>query len=88
VNNGGANIAAVSPKGYLRFYWAIYGTGTWHPETVAGEGTIISAPSITANGNAANISAVGAGDQLNFYWAVNGTPTWNAETVAGFGSVR
>jgi hypothetical protein len=76
------------PNHKLRFCWAINGTPTWHPETLAGQGTTFSAPSMTVNGNAVNISGVGELDRLKFYWAINGTNTWHAETVAGKGSVR
>jgi hypothetical protein len=82
------NISAAGPKNRLRFYWAVNGTPTWHPETVAGKGSTFSAPSMTVNGNAVNMSAVGALDSLKFYWAINGTNTWHPETVAGKGSVR
>jgi hypothetical protein len=66
----------------LRFFWAVNGTSTWHPETVAGANTTNSAPSITTDGNDVNIASVGAGDSLRFFWAVNGTSTWHPETVA------
>jgi len=88
VNGNAVNIAAAGSLGRLKFYWAINGTSTWHPETVAGAGSTFSAPSMTVNGNAVNISAVGAGNRLKFYWAINGTATWHPETVAGPGSVR
>jgi len=66
----------------------VNGTATWHPETVAGVGSTLSAPSMTVNGNSVNISAVGSQNRLKFYWAVNGTSTWHPETVAGIGSVQ
>jgi hypothetical protein len=88
VNGNSVNISAVGAGNRLKFYWAVNGTPTWHAETVAGGGSIFSAPSMTVNGNSVNISAVGAGNRLKFYWAVNGTPTWHPETVAGPGSVQ
>ena len=87
-NHGSVNIAIQGPMNSLKFYWAVNGTPTWHPETVAGIGSTFSAPSMTVNGNSVNISAVGPQDRLKFYWAANGTPTWHPETVAGKGSVR
>jgi hypothetical protein len=88
VNGNSVNIAAAGSLARLKFYWAVNGTSTWHPETVAGPGSTFSAPSMTVNGNRVNISTVGAANRLKFYWAVNGTPTWHPETVAGPGSVR
>jgi hypothetical protein len=88
VNGNSVNISAMGPKDRLRFYWAVNGTATWHPETVAGVGSTFSAPSMTVNHNSVNISAVGPRNRLKFYWAVNGTPTWHPETVAGVGSVQ
>jgi hypothetical protein len=88
VNHNSVNIAAMGPGHRLKFYWAVNGTSTWNPETVAGSGSVFSAPSMTVNGNSVNISAVGAQNRLKFYWAVNGTATWNPETVAGVNSVR
>jgi hypothetical protein len=72
----------------LRFYWAVNGTPTWHPETVAGPRSTYSAPSMILDGSIVNITAVGARNSLKFHWAVNGTPTWHHETVAGPGHVR
>jgi hypothetical protein len=34
------NIAASGSLARLKFYWAINGTPTWHPETVAGPGSV------------------------------------------------
>ena len=34
------NIAAAGTLARLKFYWAINGTPTWHPETVAGPGSV------------------------------------------------
>jgi hypothetical protein len=34
------NISAVGAGNRLKFYWAINGTPTWHPETVAGPGSV------------------------------------------------
>ena len=88
VDGNDVNIAVAGSRNKLRFYWAVNGTSTWHPETIAGAGSTFSAPSMIVNHNSVNISLVGAQDRLKFYWAVNGTPTWHAETVAGKGSVR
>jgi hypothetical protein len=40
VNGNAVNIAAAGPSGRLKFYWAVSGTNTWHPETVAGPGSV------------------------------------------------
>jgi hypothetical protein len=87
-NHNSVNIAAMGPNHRLKFYWAVNGSTTWHPETVAGAGTTFSAPSMTVNGNSVNIAAVGSKDRLKFYWAVNGSATWHPEQVAPPGSVR
>jgi hypothetical protein len=34
------NIAAVGAGNSLRFFWAVNGTNTWHPETVAPRGSM------------------------------------------------
>jgi len=34
------NIAAVGASSSLRFFWAVNGTDTWHPETVAPRGSM------------------------------------------------
>jgi len=86
VNNGSVNMAIQGPRESLRFYWAVNGTATWHPETVAGPFSTYSAPSMTVNGNSVNIAAEGPDHSLVFYWAVNGQSSWHAETVAGPGS--
>jgi hypothetical protein len=39
-NHGSVNIAVPGPNHSLRFYWAVNGTTTWHPETVAGPGSV------------------------------------------------
>ena len=36
VNHNSVNIAVQGPSNRLKFYWAVNGTTTWHPETVAG----------------------------------------------------
>jgi len=41
VNHNSVNISAVGPRGRLKFYWAVNGTSTWHPETVAGIGGVL-----------------------------------------------
>ena len=86
-NGGAATIAAQGRLNSLTFFWATYGTGTWHAENVRGRFSTFSVPSITANDNSADISAAGNGGRLVFYWAVNGSNTWHPETVAGPGSV-
>jgi len=40
VNDNAVNISAVGAGNRLKFYWAINGTPTWHPETVAGPGSV------------------------------------------------
>ena len=35
VNGNSVNIAIQGPHNSLKFYWAVNGTATWHPETVA-----------------------------------------------------
>ncbi|MGH3298663.1 MAG: hypothetical protein ACRDP7_43420 [Trebonia sp.] len=40
VNGNSVNIVAEDPNHSLRFYWAVNGTATWHPETVAGPGSV------------------------------------------------
>jgi hypothetical protein len=87
VNGNSVNISAVGPKNRLQFYWAVNGSATWHPETVAGVASVFSAPSMTVNHNSVNISAVGPRNRLKFFWAVNGSATWHPETVAGINSV-
>jgi hypothetical protein len=34
------NIAVVGGGNSLRFFWAVNGTNTWHPETVAPRGSM------------------------------------------------
>jgi len=55
VNGNTVDIAVQGPNDSLDFYWATIGTGTgtgtWHPETVAGSGTTYSAPSMIVNGD-------------------------------------
>jgi hypothetical protein len=87
VNGNYVNIATMSAKHALKFYWALSGTSTWHPEKIAGPGSTFSAPSMTVNGNAVNIAVEGPGGRLKFYWAVSGTNTWHPETIAGPGSI-
>ena len=48
-------------------WWALNGTTTWHPQTIAGAGTAYSAPSIASNGGAANVAVQGPSDSLDFY---------------------
>jgi hypothetical protein len=40
VNGNSVNISAVGSQNRLKFYWAVNGTSTWHPETVAGIGSV------------------------------------------------
>jgi hypothetical protein len=40
LNNNAANIAVQGPNNSLKCYWAINGTTTWHPQTVAGKGSL------------------------------------------------
>ena len=40
VNHNSVNIAIQGPNNSLKFYWAVNGTATWHPETVAGVGSV------------------------------------------------
>jgi hypothetical protein len=35
VNSNAVNISTVGTASQLQFFWAINGTATWHPETVA-----------------------------------------------------
>ena len=46
-NVNSVNIAGHGASNSLRFYWAVNGTSTWHPETVAGKNATYSAPSMT-----------------------------------------
>jgi hypothetical protein len=39
VNGNAVNISTVGTFNQLKFFWAINGTATWHPETVAGPGS-------------------------------------------------
>jgi len=39
-NGNSANISAVGRHNSLKFYWAVNGTATWHPETVAPAGSV------------------------------------------------
>src|SRR5580700_8808512 len=82
LNHNIVDIVAQGPNDSLRFYWAVSGTATWHPETVAGRGTTYSAPSMIQDGNIVDIVAQGPNNSLRFYWAVSGTATWHPETVA------
>ena len=77
------NITGHGANNSLRFFWAVNGSSTWHPETVAGNSTTYSTPSMTTDGNDVNIAVEGASQSLRFFWAVNGTSTWHPETVAG-----
>jgi hypothetical protein len=87
VDGNNVNITAMGPNHNLKFYWAVNGTPTWHPETIAHAGTTFSAPAMNVDGNNVNITVAGHDDSLKFYWAVNGTPTWHPEQVARPGSV-
>ena len=40
VNHNSVNISVVGAANRLRFFWAVNGTATWHPETVAGIGSV------------------------------------------------
>lgn len=40
VNGNVVDIAAEGPDNSLLLYWAVSGTTTWHPETVAGSGSV------------------------------------------------
>ena len=80
-NGGGVNIVTEGPGNSLEFYWAMNGTSTWHPETVAGAATTYSAPTVIGNGGRADVVAEGPGNVLDFYWQTNGSPIWNPETV-------
>jgi hypothetical protein len=40
VNGNAVNISTVGTSSQLKFFWAINGTATWHPETVAGRGSV------------------------------------------------
>jgi hypothetical protein len=78
------NIAAEGPRNSLDFYWAANGTSTWTREVVAGPGTTVSPPAITANDGSVNVVAHrGIWQGMEFYWAVNGTTTWHAERLPG-----
>ena len=57
VNGNSVNIAIQGPHNSLKFYWAVDGTNTWTPQTVAGSGTTYSAPSMILDGSTINIAA-------------------------------
>ena len=40
VNGNAVNISTVGTASQLLFYWATNGTATWHPETIAGPGSV------------------------------------------------
>ena len=42
-------VTAEGPNHSLKFYWALIGKSLWTSETVAGDSTTYSAPSITVN---------------------------------------
>jgi hypothetical protein len=89
VNNGTVTIAAVGgtvAQDQLLFCYAIDGTSTWYPETVAFGANEGPGPSITSNDGAANIADFNSAGQLEYYWAADGTSTWNAEAVPGNGT--
>jgi hypothetical protein len=61
-------IAAGGVDQSLNFYWQTNGPAPWHPEKVAGPGTIAAPPSVAQVGNSSVIAATGADGSLNFYW--------------------
>jgi hypothetical protein len=87
VSGNAVTIAANIGQDQLEAYSAVIGTGTWNPQTVAGENTTSSAPSITpdAPDDTLNISALSPGGQLDFYWQIDGTSPWHPETLPGNG---
>jgi hypothetical protein len=40
VDGNNVNITAAGPNRSLKFYWAINGTPTWHPEVIAPAGSV------------------------------------------------
>ena len=60
--------------------------GGWNPEVVAGGGTTVSAPSITANDIGPLIAVQGPPNRLYFYWAYDGSGVWNWQVPAGLGT--
>jgi hypothetical protein len=76
------NIAAEGVGAELDYYWMVNGTGTWHPETIAGIGSAFFSPTMILNGNTVDVTAENGNAGLIFYWAFNGSTTWQAETVA------
>jgi hypothetical protein len=60
--------------------------GGWNPEVVAGGGTTMSAPSITANDIGPLIAVQGPPNRLYFYWAYDGSGVWNWQVPAGLGT--
>jgi hypothetical protein len=71
VNDGSVNIAVQGADDSLLVDSAVIGTGTWSGETVAGEDTTFSAPSIATDGNGVNIAAEGPVTR----WCSTGAPT-------------
>jgi hypothetical protein len=87
VNGDTTGIAVQGPDNSLDFYWTAIGTGTWHPEVVAGKNSTYSAPSMILNGANINIADIGEDDSLDCYAAAAvGTQAWDPVIVAGTGS--
>ena len=73
---GGIQIAAQGPRGSLLFFWAADGTATWHPEQIAGPGTMQGTPAMTAGNYTMEIALTATDGSLRYYWSYDGTPTW------------
>lgn len=61
-----ATIQAIKSAGSRPTIASSCTTSMWHAETVAGEGSTFSAPSMTVNGNSVNIAAMGPSHRLRF----------------------
>jgi hypothetical protein len=83
------DITAQGQNNALDFYWSVNGSGSWNPETIAGQGIIYSAPSMDLNGNEVNITAAGPDGSLLYDWKVIviGSGGWTLDTAAPAGSV-
>ena len=81
-SDDGIQIAASGPGDSLMFFWAVDGTNTWHPEQVAGPGTMQGGPAMVAGNYTEEIAVTATDGSLRYYWSWDGTPTWYGAQIA------
>ena len=84
---GGIQISAQGTGGSILFFWAADGTSTWHPEQVAGPGTMQGTPAMVAGNYTMEIAVTATDGSLRYYWSRDGTSTWHGAQIAPPGSV-